>query len=118
MQLRVEDEDGGSDTYKRDVNIDGLTFFEVMTISLVVLAILGTMGVVGILFLRRRMVDEGKGLKDYLKKDDRTELGAQGSFSRPIDPGPTGRSGHSLRSAPEKDRYPKSSSRDRRFDRI
>ncbi len=118
VQLRVEDEDGGSDTYENEINIDGMTFFEVMTISLVVLAILGTAGVVGILFLRRRMVDEGKGLKDFLNKEDRTELGSQGSFSRPIDPGPAGRPGHSLRSSPDKDKYPKSSSRDRRFDRI
>ncbi len=117
VQLRVEDEDGGSDTYESEINIDGMTFFEVITISLVVLAILGTAGVVGILFLRRRMIDEGKGLKDYLRKDERTELGSQGSFSRPTDPGPAGKPGHSHRTAPDKDRYPKSSSQDRRFDR-
>ncbi len=95
VELRVEDSDGDSDSYEREVEVDGLTFIEVMAISLVTLLILGTAGVVGVLYMRRkrRMSDD---------RDDTIESGishGRGSGAGFRKPRPAREQGPSSRSA-------------------
>jgi hypothetical protein len=82
VKLRVEDSDGDSDTYEREIEVEGLTFLEVMAISLVTLLILGTAGVVGVLYLRnRRRIDDGR--EDFKESDIPRGRGSGSGFRKP-----------------------------------
>jgi hypothetical protein len=118
VSLEVRDGDGASDEYEREVDLEGITIQEALLISFVILLILGTIGVVGILYMKRRMREEGKGLRHYLGMVEPDEVvgNHEGGFgpSRPVSLNYR-RGGGSMGETP--DHTAKGSSRDLSFDR-
>ncbi len=82
VKLTVKDKDGASDTFTKEVDVEGLAVLEVLSILLVIMIVLGVAGVVGIMFMKKRLDRQGIGIMDIIKK--RLPEGDEHGFSQPV----------------------------------